>query len=443
MALDIFRIADDVEMTTKLLAKYIQKNKTITMNRYKKLSDAYENDYEIFHQTPKAKWKPDIRCAVNFAQYIVDTFEGFFMGIPVTIDSPDEKIRDYLTYINTYDDIDDHNAELSKIVSIYGRGYELYYTDQDANVCTAYLNPMESFMIYDEGINPTPRYFVRYYVDSNNVMRGSISDANTVQYFAYNPSLKWTSEPEAHNFDGVPATEYVLNSNRKGIFEGVLNLINVYNHTLSEKANDVDYFSDAYLKVLGAEIDEKTINQMRDNRVINFSGKSATDLIVDFLQKPNGDTTQENLLNRLEKLIFTVAMVVNISDDESFVTSSGIALKYRLLPMINLAKVKERKFKSGLIHRYKMMFSNPVSGMAHDDFVKIDYTFHQNLPVDIMDEADTANKLSGITSKRTQLRLISEISDVDAELEQIKREQDDTSYETDYPTNRTVNQVGD
>ena len=35
-----------------------------------------------------------------------------------------------------------------------------------------------------------------------------------------------------------------------GIFEPVLTMINAYNKAISEKANDVDYFADAYLKVL-------------------------------------------------------------------------------------------------------------------------------------------------------------------------------------------------
>lgn len=34
--------------------------------------------------------------------------------------------------------------------------------------------------------------------------------------------------------------------------------INAYNKALSEKANDVDYFADAYLKILGERIDDET-----------------------------------------------------------------------------------------------------------------------------------------------------------------------------------------
>ena len=104
-------------------------------------------------------------------------------------------------------------------------------------------------------------------------------------------------------------------------------MIDAYNKAISEKANDVDYFADAYMKVLGSKLEDEDLEHIRDNRIINLEG-DATEVIVDFLQKPNGDTTQENLIDRLEKLIFQISMVANISD-ENFGTSSGIAMKYK------------------------------------------------------------------------------------------------------------------
>ena len=413
---DIFRITDGVEMTPELLSDYIARNDRITQRRYLPLWKAYNNDYRIFHQRKKASWKPDHRLAVNFAQYITDTFEGFFLGNPVKTTASDDSVSAYVGYLDAYNDQDDSNAELSRIVSIFGRGYEMYYTDEDGIECTAYLDPMESFMIYDEAIHPHPSYFVRTYIDSNKIKRGSISDTDTVRYFKIDPDLRWTSDPDPHNFDGVPAAEFVQNRARRGIFENVMSLIDEYNKTLSEKANDVDYFADAYMKVLGAKIDKETIKFMRDNRVINFSGKSAEDLVVDFLQKPNGDTTQENLLDRLERLIFTISMIVNLEDDD-FATSSGVALKYK--------------------RRYKILFSNPVSGMDTDAWTQLEFTFTPNFPTDVASEADAVSKLSGITSRKTQLKMISAVSDVDRELEQIAEEQDATGYATDYPTDRT------
>ena len=97
---------------------------------------------------------------------------------------------------------------------------------------------------------------------------------------------------------------------RRGIFESELPAINAYGKALSEKANDVDYFADAYLKILGPKVESKDTQSIRDNRIINFKGSPDGTLpVVDFLQKPNADTTQENLINRLERLIFHISMI--------------------------------------------------------------------------------------------------------------------------------------
>lgn len=431
----IFRISDETEMTSELLQEYIEKNKTMTEQKYQPLWRAYSNDYDIFHARDKASWKPDHRLAVNFAQYIVETFEGFFLGNPIKISSTDERVHEYVNVLDSYNDQDDGNAELSRTVSIFGRAYEMYYTDEYGQECIAYLSPMESFIIYDESIKPVPRYFVRYYTDSNGIERGSISDESIVIHFIVEDELTFLDGEEPHNFNGVPATEYIQNQSRTGIFENVLCLIDEYNNVLSEKANDVDYFADAYLSILGAQVDEKTIQFMRDNRVINFGGKSSNDITVEFLQKPNGDTTQENLLSRLENLIFTVAMVVNISEDK-FGTSSGIALRYKLLPMLNLMKAKERKFVSGMNRRYKILFSNPVSQMQADAWTSLEYDFTANVPVDVLSEAQAVSSLTGLVSKHTQLRLLSCVSDVEKELQTIDDEDISDDYMTDYPTAR-------
>ena len=206
------------------------------------------------------------------------------------------------------------------------------------------------------------------------------------------------------------------------IFEPAMSMIDAYNKAISEKANDVDYFADAYMKVLGAKLDEGDLEHIRDNRIINL-GEDAEDVIVDFLQKPDGDATQENLIDRLEKLIFHICMVANISD-ENFGTSSGIAMKYKLQGMSNLAKTKERKFTSGMNRRYKLIFSNPVSGMKEDDWVKLHYHFTPNIPSNVLEESQIAGNLDGIVSQETQLGVLSVVDNVQNEMDKIEKEQE-------------------
>ena len=418
----MFRVAAGTEMTPEILAKYMAKHKTEINQRYQKLHDAYENKYKIDKMEKKPDWKPDNRIPVNFAKYITDTMNGFFIGIPIKATADDETVSQYLEFLDQYNDQDDNNAELSKVCSIYGNGYEMYYVDEDGNIGITYLTPMEAFIIYDDSILERPLFFVRHYTDADNVEWGSWSDGHVVQHFVNRGTYKWIDQPKKHGFDGVPAVEYVENEERMGVFESALPMIDAYNKAISEKANDVDYFADAYLKILGTPLNKNELEQLRQKRIINFDGEDAANLIVEFLQKPNGDTTQENLINRLEKLIFQISMVANISD-ENFGTSSGIALKYKLLAMSNLAKAKERKFTSGMNRRYKLIFSNPVSGMQKDAWVGIKYQFTQNYPANILEESQIAGNLAGITSQKTQLKVLSIIDNVQQELDQIAEEE--------------------
>jgi SPP1 family phage portal protein len=234
--------------------------------------------------------------------------------------------------------------------------------------------------------------------------------------------LRWNEEDwQPHFYSGVPATEFMQNEERMGVYEPILSMSNAYNKAVSEKANDVDYFSDAYLKILGVALDEEGMKHIRDNRIINFEGEDAQKLIVEFMGKPEGDTTQENLLDRLERLIYQISMVANISD-ENLGASTGIALKYKLQAMSNLEKTKERKFSSGMNRRYKLLFGHPSSKVAADAWLQLEYRFTPNIPANLLEEAEIAAKMEGITSHETQLKVLSIVDDVQAELKKIKKE---------------------
>ena len=417
----MFRLARDTEMTLTLLSEFLTKHNHEVKNRYEPLYDAYTSDHEILHDPAKPKYKPDNRVVVNFPKYIVDTMNGFFIGNPVKIVAEDEAVSDYVEYLDRYNDQDDNNAELAKICSIYGKGHEMYYTDEESELCITYLDPKEAFMIYDESIIERPLFFVRRYVDREGFEYGSISDETSVRNFKVTGGLRWLDEWTPHYFPGVPATEYVENGERQGIFEPVMSMVNAYNKAISEKANDVDYFADAYLKVLGTTVDNDDVQFIRDNRIVNFEGDGSDKIIAEFMEKPNSDTTQENLLERLERLIFQISMVANISD-ENFGTASGIAMKYKLQSMSNLEKTKERKFAAGMNRRYQLLFGHPASKVPADAWIQLQYKFTPNIPANLQEEAQIASQLEGIVSHETQLKVISAVENVKGELDKIEEE---------------------
>ena len=162
----LFRLPAEKELTDRKLAEFIEKHAAECAFRYEELGRAYETDFPIFHEPKKPKYKPDNRIAVNFAKYIVDTMNGFFIGNPIKLNVYDgnETIKRYVELLDQYNDQDDNNAELSKICSIYGHGYEMYYVDELGNIGITYLDPREAFMIYDDSVLKRERYFVRVFL---------------------------------------------------------------------------------------------------------------------------------------------------------------------------------------------------------------------------------------------------------------------------------------
>lgn len=422
----IYRVPTDTTMTPDLLYKLIEEHKHYVAHNSRPLHDAYKNKYEIFHYPEKPAYKPDNRIAVNYAKYITDTFNGFFIGIPAKVTSDNEAVTDYIDYLNSHNDVDNNNAEISKLADISGSAFEMYYNKEDGETGITYLSDLEAFMVVDDSILERPLYFVRYYLDANKEEWGSFSDNKVVRHF-YKKSgtYRFQDEEHVHGFGYVPAVEYLSNEERMGLFESAMPAINAYNKALSEKANDVDYFADAYMKILGAHVDDEDTIHIRSSRIINFDGDAEQLPEVDFLAKPQNDESQEHLLERLQADIFLTSMVANISD-ENFGTSSGIALRYKLQAMSNLFVAKSRRFTSAMLERYKIIFSSPIAqqhGVGKADWESIDIKFTANYPANIESEADVAKSLEGIVSKETQLKTLSVVDNVADELDRIAEEQ--------------------
>lgn len=425
----IYRISKDTELTKELLFEYIQKHKEYVRKKSQPLADAYIGKYPILFAPPKAEYKPDNRIAVNFAKYITDTFNGFFIGIPVKVTSDDKYVSDYIDYLDSTNDGDNNNAEISKLCDISGCSFEMYYNKEDGEIGITYLSDLEAFMLVDDSILERPMYFIRYYTDVNGVEHGSYSDSQFVQHFYLKGGeYHWEDEPYYHGFQYVPAVEYIANDERLGLYESALPAMNAYNKALSEKANDIDYFSDAYMKILGPKVDNDDTNHMRSSRIINFDGdmSDGNTPIVEFMGKPSDDGSQEHLLDRLKNDIFLTCMVANISDENFAGDSSGIALRYKLEAMSNLFMSKSRRFTSAMIDRYRIIFSSPIAQqhkVSKDAWQGIDVKFTANYPANIESEAEIAKNLEGIVSKDTQLKVLSLVENVQDEIERLEEEQ--------------------
>lgn len=415
------------EITAEVVDKFIKLH-TASLPRYLRLKELYESRGPILEQEDKALDKPDNRLVVNNAKEIVDNYNGYFIGIPVKINHENDKINDFIKDFRNRNDMDDNESELSKICALYGHGFEYIYQNEESETCCIYNNPLDMFIVYDDTIQQNPLFAVRYYATDDGTEGQLFTETEELAILSSGGETILTDSKPVY-YNGVQVIEWIENEERMSVIEPVETLVNAYNKALSEKANDVDYFADAYLALLGAELDESGVAKIRDNRIINLFGTDdASKIIVKFLDKPDGDATQEHLLDRIERLIYEKSMVANIND-ESFGNASGVALEFKLQPMKNLSINKERKVKSAMRRRFKLLFNLPtnVPAALKDEWQNLEYKFTRNIPRNLSDEAETAAKLEGVVSKETQLGILSIVDNVQDEIGKMEKENESIS----------------
>lgn len=461
---NILRISDDKDLVSdvELLKSYIKKHDSLVSGRFKILGDAYACRPSILDYTknPKktAEHKPDHRVSANFPRYIVDTYCGFSRGIPVSVSVAADnngtedrgELAEFVRELIEANDLDDVNTELHRLKCIFGESYQLAYVDEMGEVETVAVSPIDSFPVYDNSIKPRLRYFVRTYTDEDNKTHGTISDETYVYYFDMSDGEIVFTDSRPHGFGSVPVVIYTMNSDRIGLIEVVLSLADKYDKTLSEKMNDVDSFADAILSIRGATLSRDQVADLRDRRIINIGGPDGANSAVEFLARPSGDATQENFLERVERLIFTVSMVCNVADD-NFATSSGIALKMKMQPMANLATGDWRRDQASMKMFWRLVCANPVTSLQPDDWKLLKFQNDLNYPDNSTDAADLATKLDGVISHRTQLEILpaSIVSDVDEELKRIEEETEtetektETETETETEDEQTETETGE
>lgn len=419
---NIFIYPRGEELSISDLLRFIGKNQELA-KEYQHNLKMYEGNHDILHNVKRA-FGPDNRLVANLPHYIVDTYNGFFTGIPPKITLEDKASNVMLQQWNDENSFQDKLSEISKQADIYGRSLAFVYQDEDSNTRIAFSSPATSFMIYDDTVARQPLAFVRYWKDNDEQQVGMVYYADKIVPFV---NSKFAEE-KPNLYGLVPAVEFYGNEERQGVFDNVKTLIDELDRVLSQKANQVEYFDNAYLKVLGVNLDQdgdgKPDADLIGNQMIYSPDADAANADVEFISKPDGDNMQEHIIDRLVSMIYQISMVANLNDEAFAGNSSGVALQYKLLPMRNMAANKERKFTQALRKLYRIIFSvgTVLPDSQKDSWRELDFDFKRNLPEDLSSDASIAQQLQGLVSHETLLKILPFIDDPKTELKRIKDE---------------------
>ena len=423
------RLDKSTEITKELIQDLIKDHVT-ERSRILKMKSYYNGLNEaIKNRAYNDTNKPSNRLYSGYPSYITDNFVGYMLGQPISYKSDNEKLLEELNLHFLYNDEIDNNTTLAQEQSICGYAYELLYTDEDSNVRFKALDTEDVIVVYENTLEEKELFVIRYILDDEN--KGIVYlytkeeiKAYTIENNELGNEIK--DEYQTNVFIDIPICTYENNRQRIGDFEKVLSLIDAYDFTNSDTANDFEYFTNALLVISGVTMNEEDEEgrplNFKDNRVINFMDTNSK---AEYLIKNINDTALENYKNRLNLDIHKFSNVIDISDKNFGNNLSGIAMKYKLLGMENISSIKEAKFRKGLMKRIELLthFLNLASTSDYL-YTEITPVFTRNIPSNDVETVEMIKQLYGMISDKTLLSQLPFIEDVQQELNAIQKQRE-------------------
>lgn len=439
-----------IELTRLEIIKLVNKHKG-ELSRLLKLKEMYENRNSIKERYQPDSAKPNNKVSHPYADYIVNSIVGYFMGKPVTYSFNDnQEITTLFDDLYKYNDESAENTQLATDASIYGVACELLYLDKELNPRFKAISPLESIAIYDTSIEENLIGFIRHWKIKDVDKR----DVDYVEYYSSTKVIKFTTndnsiyEEQEHFWGDVPVVVVENNKDLCSDFDKVVDLIDALDKVVSDTANDFEMFTNAIMVVRGVKLDKEVFEKLKEMRLMNLVSDSEknTSIDVKYLYKDLPDTALENYKNRLVDDIHKFSAVPNMSDENFANNLSGVSMQFKLSSLEFKCATKESYFRKALLRRIELI-CNVLSllgklNIKTDEIIKsVDIRFTRNT-INNNDELVTrALQLSTILSKETLLEnLLPFIPSVEEELERLNKQKEEavSFMQDDYNSHEPV-----
>jgi SPP1 family phage portal protein len=445
------KLDDDVPVD-RFVLEYCLKEFNAGKARFKILDEYFHGENSIKSRTVQDPLKPNNKLAHNFSKYISRIATAYFMGdgVRYTVEDP--------AYKKELDAILDANLtpvkhfEEAIYMSRLGRSYELLYINEESKLKTQAFGGDAICPVFGGGIGRYLAMALRPYkikdIKTGRVMHCcDVLTKSEVVVFEKRPGGAWNETRRfPHNFSDVPVIVRQNNISATGDYEDVIPQIDGYDRAQSDTANDLDYFTNAYLALEGISdltaTDEdgnelsasESAKIMKEERLLYFPAGSKGYYIT----KPAGDDTAESHKTRLYKDIFFLSQVPNLTDENFSGNITGVAQKFKLFGLDELTKEKQQYFTSSEMKKIRLIteYINALKSTKYD-WRTVQITYDRTAITNLLETAEIMNYLRDILSDETLLGLFPGL-DTAEELKRKEKERQDQENLTPPPDDDEV-----
>ena len=405
-----------------ILTKLVKKFKAKERRRFNKAQRYYEVKNDIYARK-MSDLKENNKIAHGFARYITNMATAYFIGKPVRYSADDEAYQKALDDVLNKNYINMLNFEVSKEASKKGIGFLLIYINEEGKLKIKKCDAEEIIPVFSTSLGEYLECAVRlseeYDIDGKFLKEGAdIYDKERIYHYERTnraADFEFVSD-EPHLLSDVPAIVIKNNEEMIGDYEPQYSIIDGYDKGQSNTGNDVDYFADSYLALVGAGGGLESIGSEEPDEDGNRAAKNLKEhklLFLDeggqafFIEKNPNDTATENYKNRLFKDLFFLSQVPALTDENFSGNLTGVAIRYKLTGLEELAIMKENNFQAAQHKMIKLItdYLNTIQNKEYDP-EQVTQKYTRNFIDNESEIISNVTQLENVVSKETQLNML-------------------------------------
>ena len=426
----MFTLPLGIEINKDSILKAVRYNEEERVSKLTKLENYYLGFHDIQDRKTRSN-RANNKIAVNHAKYITDVNIGYLLGNPVEYQAKKDVYK-IDPIIEAYDKqvISRLDTEIAKDVSIFGYQYEMVYADEESNIASARLDNRNCILVYDDTMEHNKMFAVLYEIKDTYKKEQEpefarlevITDTSRIEYT--NATGKIVRGKEyAHYFEEIPIVEYINNPELIGDFQVVIPLIDAYNILISDRVNDKEDLVNAVMAIKNMKLSKELLENLKAHRVI---ADIPPDGDIKYVTKQLNETELSVLRKDIIDDIHKISMTPDMSDENFVGNSSGVAIKYKLLPFEQSVQNKERYFEDGLMDRFSIYNTFLKKKGKMNQIVplyEVQAIFKRNLPQNDVEIAQIITQLDGRLPEEFALSLLSFVDNAQELLDKLKEEQ--------------------
>ncbi|MDX5476490.1 MAG: phage portal protein [Bacillaceae bacterium] len=425
-------------LSSQLIKDAIKKHK-LELPRLQKLHNYYIGQNEaILNRKLPDPHKPNNKIVTVYPKTIVDTVVGFLAAHPLSYisKSNNEKFLDDLRLVNYINNEEDTNAEIIKSFSIFGKCYELHYTDTQGRIRYNYYSPLEMYVEMDKhDIKFGIRHWEERLDENTKVIKVEAYDSDGMyRFISHDNGDTFTLDnsendyQKEHYYGEAPICVYLNNEEEKGDFESFIPMIDSLDLMLSDSANELESWVNSYLLLAGYKgTTPEDLAKMKQDGILLLDDIAQ----AKFLTKETHTEFQQNFFETIDNLIHEQSSTPRLTSEQFSSNLSGQALGFKLFGLTTKSSVKERKMERALRKRIRLICTMLNKQGKEYDPSDIRFSFVHNIPADEAGITDQIIKLNHMLPLETRLSWHPRVQDPAAEIKKLKNESDSSSLDLD------------